>query len=67
MQQYIVIPELCAIIRKIAPDGEHIAPFPSADFAVTHFNALVSGRVSESSYYWLKTYSSVGIRSKENT
>jgi hypothetical protein len=67
MQQYIVIPELCAIIRKIAPEGNHIAPFGSADIAVTNFNALVSGRVSEWTYCWLETYRRVGIRSKENT
>jgi hypothetical protein len=66
MQQYIVIPEMPAIIRKIVPDGAHIAPFISATAAVSHHGFLVSGQVSETRYGWLREMYNAGIRSRGN-
>jgi hypothetical protein len=68
MQQYIVIPELCAIIRKIAPEGNHIARFGAAALAERVRSLLEVGLRREDGYWWsFPATGAAEVRSKENT
>lgn len=54
MQQYIMIPELHCIVRKIAPDGDHFANFSqyNGDYMARSFRRLLDGDLTEDSYSW---------------
>jgi len=52
MQQFMLIPEIPAIIRKTAPYGRHIAVFQAADYARMRYRQLAAGLLFESDLTW---------------
>lgn len=56
MQQYIIIPELRCIVRKIAPDGDHMAYFGLRTSSLVAmqmcYDDLLAGSRGEGSLIW---------------
>jgi hypothetical protein len=54
MQQFILIPEVPAIVRKIADHGEHWAFFAKEDrqLAEDSYRSLLNKQITELNYTW---------------